>query len=126
MFGVKPENLIGLPTVRYLARNSSSTSTTVPLAHRAGSLAISFIDSTGAHGTPDLRRISTASNLVLRVFFKIPDVIQPFLIPQLDAAQLEHRVLHRHGHFLAFPGLLAAEQRAHHAPCQLHSGVAVA
>ena len=65
IFGVKSENLIGLPTVRYLPRFSSSTSTIEPLARRAGSFSISFIDRTGPHGTSNLRRISTASNLVL-------------------------------------------------------------
>ena len=65
IFGVNVENLIGLPTVRYVPRLLCATSTIVPLSRKAGSLASSFIVSTGAHGMSNLRRMSTASNLVL-------------------------------------------------------------
>ncbi len=52
-------------------------------------------------------------------------MIEPLLIAQLDAAQIQHRILHRHRHFLAFAGLRAADQRGQQADRQVHSGIAV-
>jgi hypothetical protein len=63
--GLKEENLMGLPTVRNVPRSFCSTSTMVPLLRMSGSSASSFMLSTGAHGTSHLRRMSTASYLVL-------------------------------------------------------------
>src|SRR6202030_3576453 len=59
------DNLIGLPTVRYLPRPGWSTSTTVPVARNDPSSAISFIDRIGPTGMSYLLQMSMTSNLVL-------------------------------------------------------------
>src|SRR6266568_1104020 len=59
------DNLIGLPTDRYLPRVGCSTSTTVPDLRSDGSSASSCIDRIGPHGMSYWLRIFMASNLVL-------------------------------------------------------------
>src|ERR1700692_3193053 len=59
------DNLIGLPTVRYLPRPGWSTSTTVPVARSDSSSAISFIDRIGPTGMSYLLQMYMTSNLVL-------------------------------------------------------------
>ena len=63
---------------------------------------------------------------ILRVFFEIAETVQAFLIPQLDAAQVQHSVLHRYGHFLALAGLRTADQSRQDADREVHAGIAVA
>src|SRR6266850_3980546 len=63
--GVNSENFIGQPTVQYEPRTLCGTSTTVPIFCRNSSCLISFMDSTGEHGTSNLLKWSTASYLVL-------------------------------------------------------------
>src|SRR6266478_5469086 len=63
---------------------------------------------------------------ILRVFFEVANTVHAFLIPQLDAAQIQHCVLHRHGHFLALAGLRTADQSGQDADRQVHARVAVA
>ena len=63
--GVKDENFIGQPTVQYEPRVLCGTETTVPMLCRNASCLISFMDSTGEHGTSNLLKWSTASYLVL-------------------------------------------------------------
>ncbi len=63
---------------------------------------------------------------VLRVLLEEAQAIQALLVAQLHAAQVEHAVLHRHGHALALAGLLAADVGREDADRQVHAGVAVA
>ena len=71
-------------------------------------------------------RIAKLSIWILRIFLQIANMVQPLLVPQLDTAQIQHRILHRHGHFLAFAGLLTADQCGQDADQKMHAGVAVA
>src|SRR5437899_5241879 len=71
-------------------------------------------------------RIAELSVGILRVFFEVADMLEAFLVPQLHAAQIQHRILHRHGHFLAFAGLRTADQRGQDADREMHAGIAVA
>src|SRR5712692_3599841 len=71
-------------------------------------------------------RIGELPVRILRVFLQIANMVQAFLVPQLDAAQIQHRILHGHSHFLAFAGLPTADQCGQDADREMHAGVAVA
>ena len=51
---------------------------------------------------------------------------EPLLVAQLDAAEVEHAVLHRGQHALAAAGALALVERAHDAERQMQAGAGVA
>ncbi len=63
---------------------------------------------------------------ILRVLFQVAQAVQALLVAQLDATQVQHRILHRHGHLLALAGLVAADQRGQDADGQVHAGVGIA
>ena len=63
---------------------------------------------------------------VLWILFQVAQFVQAQLVTHLDAAQVEHGVLHGDSHFLAFAGLLAADVGRQDADGQVHAGVAVA
>src|SRR5258705_4263568 len=63
---------------------------------------------------------------ILRIFFEIADVFEPLLVAQLDAAKIEHGVLHRDSHLLALAGLRTVDQRSQDTDREMHAGVAVA
>src|SRR5438876_354110 len=71
-------------------------------------------------------RVAELPVRILRILFEVPEALQASLIAQLDAAQIQHRVLHRHGHLLALAGLLTADQRGEDADQEMHAGIAVA
>src|SRR6266478_915224 len=71
-------------------------------------------------------RIAKLPIWILRVFLEVANMLQAFLVPQLDAAQIQHRILHRHRHFLASAGLPTADQCGQDADREMHAGVAVA
>src|SRR6266478_3547777 len=71
-------------------------------------------------------RVAELAVRVLRIFFEIADVFEPLLVAQLDAAKIEHGVLHRDGHLLALAGLRTVDQRSQDADREMHAGVAVA
>ena len=53
-------------------------------------------------------------------------VVEHDLVAQLDAAQVQHGVLHGLVHVAALAGALALQQRRQHADGQVHAGVGVA
>src|SRR5688500_9513974 len=53
-------------------------------------------------------------------------MLEPLLITQLDAAEVEHTVLHRAEHALATAGAHALEQRRDDAEREMQAGAAVA
>ena len=61
----------------------------------------------------------------LRVFLQRP-VGEALLVAQLDAAEVQHAVLHRRQHALAAAGALALVERAHDAQRQVQAGAGVA
>jgi len=63
---------------------------------------------------------------VLGVLLQVAQLVQAQLVTQLDAAQVDHRVLHRAGHLLALARLVALAQRGEDADGQVHAGIAVA
>ena len=63
---------------------------------------------------------------VLRVFVHGAGALQALLVAQLDAAQVEHSVLHGRQHLLAAAGGVALVQRCHNAQRQMQAGTAVA
>ncbi len=71
-------------------------------------------------------RIAKRPIWILRVFFQVAHAIQALLVAQLDAAQVQHRILHRHGHLLTLAGLLTGDQCGQQADGQMHAGIAVA
>ncbi|MNS54088.1 hypothetical protein D3C72_868680 [compost metagenome] len=70
--------------------------------------------------------VAEAAMRILRVLFQEAQAVQALLVAQLDPAQVEHSVLHRHGHLLALAGLVAADQRGEDADGQVHAGVGIA
>src|SRR5207302_3012298 len=71
-------------------------------------------------------RVAELAVRVLRIFFENPDALEALLVAQLDPAQVEDAVLHRHRNLLAPAGLLPIEQRGQDADREMHAGVAVA
>src|SRR5258705_1184530 len=63
---------------------------------------------------------------ILRILLEVADALETLLVAQLDAAQVQHRVLHRDGHLLPLARLVAADQRRQDADRDVHARVAVA
>ena len=61
---------------------------------------------------------------ILRVFVHHAGAFQPLLVAQLDAAQVQHRVLHRRQHLLAAAGGVALVERGDDAQSQVQAGAA--
>ena len=60
---------------------------------------------------------------VLRVLFEVAETVETLLVAQLDAAQVEHAVLHRHRHLLALAGGVAVTQGGKNADRQMHAAL---
>ena len=71
-------------------------------------------------------RVAELAVGVLRELVQRVRALQPLLVAQLDAAQVEHRVLHRRQHLLAAAAVRALVQRGDDAQGQVQPGAAVA
>src|SRR5881409_3666825 len=63
---------------------------------------------------------------VLRVLLQVADALEPLLVAELHAAEIQHRFLHGHEHPLALAGLLTLHEGGEDADQEVHAGVAVA
>src|SRR5258705_6731019 len=63
---------------------------------------------------------------VLRVLLQVADALEPLLVAELDAAEIQYRFLHGHEHPLALAGLLTLHEGSEDADQEVHAGVAVA
>ena len=63
---------------------------------------------------------------ILGILLEVAEVVEPLLVTQLHAAQVEHGILHGAGHLLALARLLAADDGRENANGQVHASVAVA
>src|SRR5262249_51616452 len=72
------------------------------------------------------RRTAERNTLpVLAVFCK-GSMLEPLLVAQLDAGEIEHTVLHGAEHALAAAGAITLIERAHNAECQVQPGARIA
>ena len=66
---------------------------------------------------------NTVAKLAVFLEWTVPE---PLLIAQLDAAEVQHAVLHGAGHLLALAGRRSLEQRRDNAKCEMQAGAAIA
>ena len=70
-------------------------------------------------------RLAELAVRVLRIFLERP-VLEALLVAQLDAAEIEHAVLHRRGHHLALVGPRPLVERGHDAEREMKPGAGIA
>jgi len=63
---------------------------------------------------------------ILWVLRQVADALEPLLVAELDAAEIQHRFLHGHEHPLALTCLLTLHEGGEDADQEVHAGVAVA
>src|SRR5258705_5793551 len=62
----------------------------------------------------------------LRVLREVAEALEPLLVAELHAAEIQHRFLHGHEHPLALAGLLALQEGGEDADQEVVAGVTVA
>src|SRR6185436_6076092 len=77
-------------------------------------------------GVAEFSILAVFPNWILRVLGQVADALEPLLVAELDAGEIQHRFLHGHEHPLALAGLLTLQEGGEDADQKVVAGVAVA